>query len=218
VRARSRRAASFALIAFTGGACLSLDRDELTDQLVGVDAGLRPSGSAGSRAMQDAGRSSGGAGGKEGAAAGGASGATAGPAEGGAGGGGTTGPAGAAGSVVDAGHAGSAGASGAGQGGGSVAGDGGARVCKGGITGMCPTPYSVAGGVDALCKAYCDCMMGPCSANMPANCMATCKSNIDKWDLCCRLNKCLTRPCDYKDQFIGDCKAAAGIQACLDKS
>ena len=82
---------------------------------------------------------------------------------------------------------------------------------------MCPTPYSVAGSVDDLCKAYCDCMSGPCSSNSPSNCVATCKTQIDKWDICCRINKCLTRPCDYKDQFEGDCKAAAGIQACLDK-
>ncbi len=81
---------------------------------------------------------------------------------------------------------------------------------------MCPAPYTVGGTLDDLCKAYCDCMGGPCKDNMPADCLNACKTQADKWDLCCRVNKCLTRPCDYMDQFVGDCKAAAGIQACLD--
>jgi hypothetical protein len=57
-----------------------------------------------------------------------------------------------------------------------------------------------------------------CPETAPSSCVATCKANADKWDLCCRVKLCLTRPCDYKDQFIGDCKGAAGIQACLDKT
>jgi hypothetical protein len=209
------------LVALGAGACLSLDADELRDDVFDASAASRGSGAGGSKSWPDAGRigsgASGGQAGTGGAsgAGGGNGGATAGgPPAGTAGGPPASG--GAAGGTKDAGRAGSAGASGSGQGG-AVAGDGGARVCKGGVTGMCPTPYSVAGTVDDLCKAYCDCMSGPCSGNMPANCLATCKSQIDKWDICCRLNKCFTRPCDYKDQFIGDCKAAAGIQACLDK-
>jgi hypothetical protein len=82
--------------------------------------------------------------------------------------------------------------------------------------GMCPAPYTVGGTLDDLCKAYCDCMGGLCKDYMPADCLIACKMQADKWDLCCRMNKCLTRPCDYMDQFVGDCKAAAGIQACLD--
>ncbi len=83
---------------------------------------------------------------------------------------------------------------------------------------MCPAPYSVGGTIDDLCKAYCDCMMGPCSSYMPSDCVNTCKSKANSWDLCCRIKMCKTRPCDYMDQFIGDCKAAVGIQACLDKT
>ena len=50
----------------------------------------------------------------------------------------------------------------------------------------------------------------------PSNCMSTCTSKGDTWDLCCRLDKCLTHKCDYEDQLPGDCKAAVGIQACFD--
>jgi hypothetical protein len=128
-----------------------------------------------------------------------------------------SGGSGLAGSSVDAGKGGKAGTGGSGGAGGASTVDAGPRVCKGGFMGMCPAPYSVGGTLDELCKAYCDCMGGPCKDYMPADCMNACKSQADKWDLCCRLNKCLTRPCDYMDQFIGDCKAGAGIQACLDR-
>ncbi len=218
----TRWISSCILMALGAGACLSLSSEELQDDIARA-GNSGPSGSGGSTSVHDGGRTSAGGTGTGGAVVG-ASGApidassaggnrAGGGGTGGAGGAATTG--GAAGSRVDAGRAGSAGASG--SGGASVAGDGGARICKGGITGMCPTPYSVSGTVDDLCKAYCDCMSGPCSSNMPANCLATCKTQIDKWDICCRINKCKARPCDYSDQFTGDCKAAAGIQACLDK-
>jgi len=126
------------------------------------------------------------------------------------GGGGTAGSGGA-------GLAGSAGSSGAGSSSGGAVGDGGARTCKGGYPMMCPAPYSVSGTIDDLCKSYCQCMMTECTATMPADCVNTCKAKANVWDLCCRIKMCLTRPCDYKDQWEGDCKAAVGIQACLDK-
>jgi hypothetical protein len=166
------------------------------------------------------GRDNGGATGGAGTGDGGSLGGSVGGLGGASGKGGSGGSAGR-GAGGTAGKGGSGGSAGRGAGGtagrGSVSTDGGARTCKGGLAGMCPTPYSVAGSVDDLCKAYCDCMGGPCKDVTPTNCVATCKTQIDKWDICCRINKCLTRPCDYRDQWEGDCKAAVGIQACLDK-
>jgi hypothetical protein len=81
---------------------------------------------------------------------------------------------------------------------------------------MCPPQYQSGPGLAQNCNAYCQCMTTECAAMQPANCVATCMAMGTKWDLCCRLDKCLTHKCDYKDQLIGDCKAAVGIQACFD--
>jgi len=205
----SRRAMSFVLVACAAGACLHVDDGEPAFEppdagkgSVVTTSGPATGGNGGATASPTTSAATGGA------ATGGAGGA--------AGSGGTHGGAGSdAGAIAGGGKGGTGGSVGAA---GAPPRDGGARVCKGGMTGMCPPPYSAAGAVGDICKAYCDCMSAQCPDTAPANCLATCQTQIDKWDICCRINKCLTRPCDYKDQFIGDCKAAVGIQACLDKT
>jgi hypothetical protein len=208
----SRRAVSFIAIVSTAASCLSVDDGEPAFEPPDASSGsvVTTSTAAGSGGRGGDAVSTGSAtmGGNSGAGGGGGV-SIGGGAQGG-------GRGGAAGGRSDAGVAGRGGSAGSGTAGAPV-GDGGARVCKGGTTGMCPPAYAASGTIDDICKTYCDCMTAHCPDTLPASCAATCKSQIDKWDICCRINKCLTRPCDYKDQFIGDCKAAVGVQACLDR-
>jgi hypothetical protein len=198
-------------------------------------AGCSPASDPATNASGGGGGGSGGTGGRSGGSGGG--GGTdlpggSGGNVGGSGGGGGDGGGGVASGNGGGGASGGAGGGASGGAGGGASGGGGS-----GSGGHGPTDAATgdrqagsAGGsggsggtandVPALCQRYCDCMsnhsQGDCKSRTPANCMATCMQQGRNWDLTCRIDKCVKARTDYKDQILGDCKAAIGDQACFD--
>jgi hypothetical protein len=77
----------------------------------------------------------------------------------------------------------------------------------------CPGTYDTGNTKAAKCTFYCSCLSKECGDL--ANCMSLCMSQ-QKWDLCCRIKKCVTHKCDYSDQLSGDCDFARnGSNGCL---
>jgi hypothetical protein len=80
------------------------------------------------------------------------------------------------------------------------------------------TPPPPTGNLAQLCQSYCGCMSkGACTSRQPTDCMATCLRDGNGWALGCRIDKCEVAQSDYRDQITGDCLAAVGVNACLDK-
>jgi hypothetical protein len=77
----------------------------------------------------------------------------------------------------------------------------------------CPGTYDTGSTKAAKCAFYCGCIARECGGL--ASCMSLCMSQ-KKWDLCCRIKKCVTHQCDYSDQLGGDCDfARTGSNGCL---
>jgi hypothetical protein len=173
----------------------------------GSTGGSSVGGISGTSATGSGGSSAAGAGGSSAAGAGGTSSA------------GSGGAAGSAGCSRGECRGGSSGAAG-GRDGGETADLTVGREASAGAAGGRGGSGGMANDLPAQCQRYCDCMsnhsQSDCKSRTPANCTNTCMQQGRNWDISCRIDKCVKAKTDYKDQILGDCKAAIGDQACFD--
>jgi hypothetical protein len=178
-----------------------------TAGVAGSTGGASVGGTSGTSAGGSGGSSAAGSGGSSAAGSGGSS---------AAGSGGAAGSAGCSRGECRGGTSGAAG----GRDGGETADLTVGREASAGAAGGRGGSGGMANDLPAQCQRYCDCMSGhsqsDCKSRTPANCMNTCMQQGRNWDLSCRIDKCVKAKTDYKDQILGDCKAAIGDQACFD--